>query len=154
VRIESPALHDAPQATLLVNGLRQIAEMPDVRGLQIDFDARRSERDFYKTVIASVRRVTDKPIGVTALASWCSGDRWLDGEPIGEAVPMYFRMGRNESRNMSVDSPVCRAAIGLSMDEPWPAARPAAIDRIYVFNPRAWTQADYQAALHRIEVWK
>jgi len=154
VRIESPAQHAVPEAAPLVDGLRRIAAMPDVRGLQIDFDARLSEREFYRTLLASLWRVTNKPIGITALASWCSGDRWLDREPIGEAVPMFFRMGRNESRNMIVDSAVCRAAIGVSMDEPWPKVRPPVVDRIYVFNPRAWTQADYLAAQRRVQAWK
>jgi hypothetical protein len=154
VRIESPVQHAAPQATILINGLLRMASMPDVRGLQIDFDARLSERAFYRSVLASVRRGSDKPIGITALASWCSGDRWLEREPIGEAVPMFFRMGRNENRNMRVESAVCRKAIGLSMDEPWPAARPASVDRVYVFDPRAWTEADYRAAIHRLEGWR
>jgi hypothetical protein len=154
VRIESAPKHENPKPEQLLFGLKRIAALPDVRGLQIDFDARLSERVFYKTVIESIRKATNKPVGVTALASWCSGDRWLDGEPIAEAVPMFFRMGRNESRNMSVESAVCRGAIGLSMDEAWPAVRPRALHRIYVFNPRAWTRSDYLAALSRIHNWK
>jgi hypothetical protein len=152
-RIDSAPEHADPQPGLLINGLRRIADMPGVRGLQIDFDARRSERSFYRELLATLQRAVRKPVGVTALVSWCAGDRWLDAEPIGEAVPMFFRMGRNESRNMSVVSPVCRASIGLSMDEEWPAARPAGVDRIYLFNARAWTQADYSAALRRIDSW-
>ena len=153
VRIESPPRHETPKPEQLLFGLERIAALPDVRGLQIDFDARLSERVFYKTVIESIRKSASKPVGVTALASWCSGDRWLDGEPIAEAVPMFFRMGRNESRNMSVESAMCRGAIGLSMDETWPV-RPRAVHRIYIFNPRAWTRSDYLAALSRIQNWK
>ena len=43
-RIDSAPEHADPQPGLLINGLRRIADMPGVRGLQIDFDARRSER--------------------------------------------------------------------------------------------------------------
>jgi hypothetical protein len=154
VRIDSPPQHAKPQPAMLINGLRRIADMPDVRGLQIDFDARLSERNFYRDLLESLRLAVHKPIGITALASWCAGDRWLDREPIGEAVPMFFRMGRNERRNMRVVSPVCRASIGLSMDEDWPAARPAGLDRIYLFNPRAWTPPDYSEALRRVDGWK
>ena len=157
VRIESPPVHDVPPAAALqtlLSGLRRIAESTDVRGLQIDFDARRSERAFYRNVLESAHGLIAKPIGVTALASWCSGDRWLDAEPIGEAAPMFFRMGRREWRDMRMDSPVCRSAIGLSMDEPWPAVRPAAVDRVYIFNPRAWTREDCLAALRRVQSWK
>ena len=154
VRIESPEQHAVPRAEPVLYGLKQIAATPNVRGLQIDYDARLSERAFYKTVLQALRSVTLKPVGITALVSWCSGDRWLDGEPIGEAVPMFFRMGRNESRNMRVESAVCRGAIGISTDEAWPDVRPDRKTRIYLFNPRAWTQADYAAALRRVEEWK
>ena len=154
VRIESPWVHAPVSAASLIAGLLDIANQPGVRGLQIDFDARRSERPFYRTLLESLHAQTSTPIGVTALASWCEGDRWLDGEPVVEAVPMFFRMGRAESRDMQVRSPVCRSSIGLSTDEPWPAKRAAGIRRIYVFNPRAWTQREYTRAMQRIQEWK
>jgi len=141
------------QAEPLIAGIREIAALPDVRGIQIDFDARKSERDFYRGLLESIRASTSKPIGITALASWCAGDQWLGREPIVEAVPMFFRMGRNESREMAVQSSVCQSSIGLSTDEPWPAKRSAAVKRIYLFNPRAWLRADYTAALARIKSW-
>jgi hypothetical protein len=154
VRIASPPRHENVQTQALISGIREIAGLPNVRGVQIDFDARSSERNFYRALLRDVRMQTDKPIGVTALASWCIGDRWLDGEPIVEAVPMFFRMGRKESRDVTPESSVCRSSMGLSMDEPWPARRPAGIDRIYLFSPHAWTEGDYRAALRRIQDWK
>lgn len=154
VRIESPPEHRVPRLDALLGGLREIAAEPNVRGLQIDFDARASERPFYRELLEALRHSTKKAIGVTALASWCVGDRWLDREPVIEAAPMFFRMGRNESRNMTIESPVCSASMGLSMDEAWPAARPAAVRRIYLFSPHAWTREDYLAGLRRIQEWK
>lgn len=157
VRIDSFVEHRTVTAQALASftaGLRNIAALPKVCGLQIDFDARRSDRKLYCSLLDFMRAQIRKPIGVTALASWCVGDQWLDGEPIVEAVPMFFRMGRSESRDMGVESPLCRSSIGLSTDELWPAKRPAGVNRIYLFNPRAWTRADYVAALRRIEDWK
>jgi hypothetical protein len=97
---------------------------------------------------------SSKPVSVTALASWCDGDRWLDGEPVAEAVPMFFRLGRGESRDMKLNSAMCRSSIGLSTDEPWPAKRPAGITRIYLFSPLAWTHEEYTRTMERIERWK
>jgi hypothetical protein len=154
VRIESPPRHENVQTQALISGIREIAGLPKVRGIQIDFDARASEREFYGALLESLQTKTDQPIGVTALASWCIGDRWLDGEPIVEAVPMFFRMGRHESRDAAAESSVCRSSIGLSLDEPWPARRPPGIDRIYLFSPHAWTEGNYRAALQRVQGWK
>lgn len=151
VRIESPPRYIFPDPAVLALQIAHLAATHRAAALQIDFDARISERAFYKSLLAQLRRNTNLPIGITALASWCDGDRWLDDQPISEAVPMFFRMGRNESRAMPVTSPVCRTSIGLSTDEPWPAPRAA---RTYVFNPHSWTQADYEAVRTRTGEWK
>ncbi len=154
VRVESPSVHAPAEIAGLLPGLEGAANLPGVRGLQIDFDARRSERAFYRVLLESLANKTSKPISVTALASWCEGDRWLDREPIAEAVPMLFRMGRGESREMDLQSTVCRSSIGLSTDEPWPAQRPGGHKRIYLFDPRPWTEEDYTRARKRIEQWR
>ena len=36
------------------------------------------------------------PLTITALASWCDGDDWIDGLPVADASPMLFRMGRGD----------------------------------------------------------
>lgn len=154
VRIESPPVHAPVRAEPLLAALQGVANQPGVRGLQIDFDARRSERAFYRALLAGLQQRTSAAISITALASWCEGDRWLDGQPVDEAVPMFFRMGRGESRDMRVKSGVCRAAIGLSTDEPWPIQRATGTQRIYLFNPRAWTPEEYNRAMRRLEDWK
>lgn len=154
VRVESPAPHQAVELQPLLSALDEIVCLPNVRALQIDFDARSSERNFYRALLERVQAETTKPISVTALASWCAGDRWLEGEPIVEAVPMFFRMGKGESHDMSIESSICGNSIGLSTDEPWPAKRPPRVNRIYLFNPHSWTQADYVAVANRIRNWK
>ncbi len=154
VRIESLPGHAPAQMTTLLGGIEAVERLPGIRGLQIDFDARRSERAFYQDLLAAVAKDAPKPISITALASWCNGDRWLDGAPVSEAVPMFFRMGRSESHDMELMSSACASSIGLSTDEPWPAKRPAGLTRIYLFSPRPWTEQEYTRAMQRIENWK
>ncbi len=123
-------------------------------GLQVDFDARRSERDFYRALLGSLRArlPADQGLSITALASWCLGDPWLDGLPIDDAVPMLFRMGRDSSQiratldaGVDFSSPICRRSVGLSTDEPWPATPNGR--RTYLFHPQAWTPESFRAAL-------
>ena len=117
---------------------------PGVSALQIDFDALRSQRGFYRALVMEVRRrmPTDMPLSMTALASWCGGDDWIRGMPVDEAVPMFFRMGREhppaERPGWSYDvrEPLCRSSAGVSTDEAWPRLQPGV--RLYVFHPRPW----------------
>ncbi len=154
VRIESAASNPGAQLAPLVQALKQVIQQPGIRGLQIDFDARASERASYLSLLNALRRESPVPVGVTALASWCEGDRWLENADIAEAVPMFFRMGKGETHNMRVTVSSCVSSIGLSTDEPWPVRRPAGVQRIYVFNPRAWNRDVYSRTLRRIENWK
>jgi hypothetical protein len=154
VRIEATARHAQAQVAPLVQGLRQVVHEPAIRGLQIDFDARVSERAFYLSLLHALETQSPVPVGVTALASWCGGDQWLEHTDIAEAVPMFFRMGKDETHNMQVTSSLCASSIGLSTDEPWPSHRPPGLKRIYVFSPRAWNRDLYSQTLHRIDNWK
>lgn len=154
VRIESSASNPRAQVAPLVEGLNQVMHQPAIRGLQIDFDARASERAFYLSLLKTLRTESPVPVGVTALASWCEGDRWLENTEIAEAVPMFFRMGKDETHNMHVTLSSCVSSIGLSTDEAWPLRRPPGVKRIYVFNPRAWNREVYARTLRRIDDWK
>jgi hypothetical protein len=154
VRIESPARHAQGQVAPFVQALSQVVHEPGIRGLQIDFDARVSEREFYLLLIQALKTQSPVPVGVTALASWCDGDRWLEHTDIAEAVPMFFRMGKEETRNMPIASGSCASSIGLSTDEAWPLHRPPGLRRIYVFSPRAWNRDSYSRAVRRIEDWR
>jgi hypothetical protein len=128
------------------------ASLPRVAGVQIDFDAAESEHAFYRALIHRVRRelAEDVPLSITALASWCAGDRWMSGLPIDEAVPMLFRMGpvhtpfSGIARSPSAGAAECRDAIGTSLDEPR-HVRPSG-RRVYVFNARPWTAASIAQA--------
>ena len=78
-----------------VTAIAELARNETVAAIQIDFDARSSEREFYRDLLADLRRELPPRVrlSITALASWCMGDNWLTGLPIDEAVPMLFRMG-------------------------------------------------------------
>lgn len=139
--------------------LRQIAvsvlahhRLEPTIGLQVDYDARRSERDAYRALLEDLRRrlPADHALSMTALASWCLGDAWLEGLPVDEVVPMLFSMGRAaEIVRATLDSgadfasPICRTAVGLATNEPWPRGSPGLGEdrRRYVFHPRSWDEA-------------
>jgi hypothetical protein len=158
VRVESDAaskpLLTSNQAMLLADGILAAARLPNVLAVQIDFDATRSEREFYRNVIVDVRRRMPQSIGlsITALASWCGDDNWLSDLPIDEAVPMLFRMGpdRQQIKNRvaaqeEFAAAPCRLSYGISTDEPLVGLLPE--KRIYVFNPQAWTEQSVRAVL-------
>lgn len=158
VRVESdvenkPTL-TASQVRLLADGIQETAKLPNVLAVQIDFDATRSEREFYRKVIVDVRRGLPQSVGfsITALASWCADDDWLSDLPIDEAVPMLFRMGPDRqviknrvSAQEEFSQVLCRSSYGISTDEPLNNLRPE--KRVYVFNPDAWTEPSVRAIL-------
>lgn len=153
IRIETrrPSL-SAAQLQETVVAIRRLYR--NAEELQIDFDALTSERRFYRSLIVAVRRELPVRFSITALASWCLDDRWMKDVPIDEAVPMLFRMGRDEraihARLRDLDAfpePRCRASAGISLDEPLPRIPRA--ERVWVFNPKQWTEAQWNDALSR-----
>ena len=146
VRIEAPSTavlnnenrNDAIQAILVS------ARQPGIAALQIDFDATRSQRLFYRDLLIDLRRQmpANLPLSITALASWCSWDSWIHDLPIDEAVPMMFRMEPDHRRappsvdDFKIRETLCRTSIGVSTDEPWPSH--LAGKRIYVFPDHGW----------------
>ena len=148
-RVETRADHPALTGDLAVQVARDIARtatLPGVTAVQVDFDAVRSERIFYRQLLQSLRSALDAatPLSITALASWCMDDQWLDGLPVDEVVPMLFQMGPAEQHRQSAAAAgglrgaACRDALGLSLDEP--VALRAQGRRVYIFSPARWTQ--------------
>ena len=140
------------QTEALAAAIAEMARLPNVSSIQIDFDATRSERTFYHDVILAVRRrlPASVALSITALASWCSDDDWISDLPIDEAVPMLFRMGPDgrQIRNRIASGEEfparpCRNSYGISMDEP--LRNLSAAKRLYVFNPDAWTESSVRA---------
>src|SRR5262245_39949529 len=82
VRIESD--HPTLSAAQLQKSADEISKLPATSVVQIDFDATVSEREFYRGLLSEVRRQLppSTSLSITALASWCAGDNWLDDLPI------------------------------------------------------------------------
>ena len=155
-RIESPRTKGATnmlssaQREKLVDLVLRTRELQNVSAIQIDFDATSSEREFYRSFLHDLRRrLPDNiPLSMTALASFCVGDRWLDGLPVDEAIPMIFRMGADDktiksflAKGNDFKEPICRRSYGFAVDEPL-AMNLDRSRRQYIFNVRAWTKED------------
>lgn len=156
-RREHPSL-SPNQIEAAAREIAALAQLPNVIAVQVDFDAVVSERDFYSELLKSVRRTLPPRIGlsITALASWCKGDNWLDQLPIDEAVPMLFRMGIDRSQIVNslaagetFQGSFCGQSSGVSTDEALPYLPPKA--RVYVFHPRSWSPDSVAQALEKFD---
>jgi len=149
VRIETrrPSLDDAQRAKTVDAIERLTARGEEV---QIDFDAARSERAFYRALLIDIRRrIPSKRLTITALASWCLSDRWIEGLPIDEAIPMLFRMSGDDAlvrarleRGEDFRDPRCRASAGVSLDEP--RVRIPSGRTLWIFNPKRWSAEEWK----------
>jgi hypothetical protein len=138
------------------------AEIPH-RVLQVDYEAPASQRAFFLDAMAALReRLPHEVLSVTALASWCLNENWTGAIAADEVVPMLFRMGYDGRRALahlaSVDgfrSAACRSSLGVATDElptTLPPAPPSG-RRVYVFNPRRWSEDSYRSTRTRIPRW-
>ena len=161
VRMPVVRIETTPNAVLndfnrddLVRDILLSARQQGITALQIDFDATRSQRPFYRDLLVALRRQMPPhlPLSITALASWCSADDWLQGLPVDEAVPMMFRMEPDRRRAPStaddfrIREPLCLSSVGVSTTEPWPSH--LAGKRIYIFADNGW-RIDSPAELER-----
>ncbi|HUI56816.1 MAG TPA: DUF3142 domain-containing protein [Bryobacteraceae bacterium] len=152
VRVE-PRDSSLPPVEAASAAIAQAAAISGVRALQVDFDATLSERPFYRRLLADLRARLPQamPLSMTALTSWCESDNWIAGLPVAEAVPMLFRLGPGERPRREFRPALCRSSAGVSTDEPLHA--PPSAPRLYIFNPRPWTSATFQAALREVRQW-
>lgn len=154
IRLESfsPPL---PNPDGIAGEILRTAGLPRVKAIEIDFDARLSERAWYAELVRGVRQGlgTRMPLTITALASWCLGDPWIGGLPVNDAVPMLFRIGAGEPRRVHEFSvEVCRSSLGVSTDE-MPEKLPRG-RRLFIFHPRPWTQESYRGAMRLARMWQ
>lgn len=162
IRIESngfePSSFPKDQTEKAISSIIKLCGISWVRGIQIDFDAKSSERGYYREFLLSLRnRMPEKmPLSMTALASWCIYDNWISDLPVDEAVPMLFRMGVDQNQvKIYLESGndfkplISKNSLGLSIDEPFPNI---SLDRrIYIFNPRSWSKDDLSKILKEID---
>jgi len=151
VRIET-ASDFAPTANTIAetaSDIAAVAQQPNVRAIQVDFDATVSQRAFYAAVLKQLRPQLPPgmPLSITALVSWCGDHSWLRTLPIDEAAPMFFRMGETSATraiapksSTRLYEPLCAGSIGISTDETWPAIHSG--ERVYVFLPGSWSKPE------------
>ena len=157
VRVETGA--GAPDtdesAEIVAQAIAEAAHQPGLAALQVDFDARQSQRAWYTAVLHHLRTQmpATMPLSITALASWCSYDgSWIRNLPVDEAVPMLFRMEPDRRRiaqrsglaalddtaDFAIREPLCENSAGISTTEPWP--RDLTGKRVYIFPDRGWAR--------------
>ena len=137
-------------------------KIPTIQEVQIDFDARQSERGFYTELLKELRASLpyDLKLSMTALASWCLGDYWLANLPVDEVVPMVFSMGRDGkrikfeiARHKGFTGQKCQCAVGLSsksiLEQPF--TQLLRNRHIYVFSHTSWTKESAQQVISQIK---
>lgn len=159
VRLEIPRGMNSPlpparEAALAV---AEAAKGLLLRSLQVDFDARVSDRAWYIQFLGELRREVPRslPITITALESWCEEERpWFEHTQIADATPMLFRMGPDENRTPTTfPASICNSSAGVSTDE-MPERIPHGARRIYIFHPGRWTESAYDLAIARVREWR
>ena len=140
---QPPTLSDA-QLHAIAAQVLMAAATSAAHVVQLDFEVRRSQRAFLMQLVRAIRHdlPPDVALSVTALASWCAGDYWIESLPADEIVPMAFRMAQDDGaiRLILMDHggftrQRCQDAIGIASDEPVEARVPR---RHYFFSPTAW----------------
>lgn len=159
VRIEAPgnAILNEETRNEALDAILESAREPGISALQIDFDATRSQRPFYRALLVQLRQAMpeDLPLSITALASWCSWDDWLHELPVDEAVPMMFRMEPDhrhappDANDFVIREAHCRSSFGVSTTEPWPANLDGR--RIYIFADQGWRADTPAEVLGRLQ---
>jgi hypothetical protein len=147
VRLESMA-PPLPDAGFVAGEILKAAALPRIGALQIDFDARLSERAWYADLLNRLRGQMNPsmPLTITALASWCLGDPWIHNLPVMDAIPMMFRMGLGDPREvLDYSLEVCRSSVGVATDEIPPIVPHRR--RIFIFHPGPWTPQAYRGAM-------
>jgi hypothetical protein len=154
VRMESDGT-GLPSESAAARAALPVARIDGVRALQVDFDARESQREWYRGFLVELRRAMPEgmPLTITALESWCEESSWIRGLPVDDATPMLFRMGPGENRTPSgFRAAVCSSSVGVSTDE-LPVRIPPA-RRLYFFHPGPWTRGAYDAAAAQAWRWR
>lgn len=163
VRIETdseqpPTLGQAQLDELVQQVLNAFASIKS-NGLQIDFDARTSEREFYKTFLLRLRASLPAavPLSMTALSSWCLDDVWIRELPVDEVVPMFFSMGAgsDEASQRVSDGKIAslpqRLSMGFSVAERGLIEKvPHLSEHVFLFSTHGWSNNKASDAIQRI----
>lgn len=132
----------------------------DVSECQLDFDAKKSEYIEYAEILTTIKQRLPKiKITITALASWCGKNSWLEKMLIDDAVPMLYRMGNSPSiKNLLNDGGItsyakCGHSVALSTDElNFKFKQYLNRHNIYLFNPDSWTEENYMKVKDKLKI--
>ena len=162
VRIEGPVVPVAltqVQRERTAAAIVETARLLKAAALQVDFDARASERAFYAAVLKDVRQALGPHqfLSITALVSWCGAPQtWINSLPVDEVVPMAFEMGTGAPAAETLlrsgghfPNPRCQAAIGVSTEGL--ALTKGAYTRRYIFPYGEWTETLLRSVLTTIQ---
>lgn len=162
VRIEVRKLPDSARITdrkqlverLVTRVLAIALRQNKVDSIQIDFDARLNQRQFYAALLRALREKLPASVGLnmTALASWVmtDSDNWMSNGvvPVDSVVPMFFTMGLGRADALEFLSHKLPApfkgkrCIGLSVSDDRAGKilgdRLKSFDRVYLFSSSGW----------------
>jgi hypothetical protein len=153
----APVAWTAEQRRLTAAMALGLLRDPAFNEAQVDFEVRASERQVLLDVLADVRAglPAGTHLSMTALASWCATETWIDAAPVDEIVPMLFRMGpagpallRRLAAGGDFRVRRCRTSVGIATDQPPDAIPPGR--RIWMFNPAPWTPDAFSALRDRL----
>jgi len=136
---------------IIIDALLDAAAVSTSGWVQLDMEAKPSQRVFYRALVQDLRTALPQRIklSVTALAWWCRAPVWLDGLAADEVVPMFFRMGKDSAamRKLLEHSPntlhaSCRAnSAGFSPQEPFAPSVSGRYAKTYWFDRYAWKRS-------------
>lgn len=164
VRVETlpGTILDLNQTASSKNAIIKLVPLKNIDALQIDFDATRSQRQFYKRLACQVREDLPEaiPLKMTALASWTLFDRWTGNMPVRSVIPMFFRMGKDRRRVLeSLEKGMVKDTdcIGLAVDEPdvFEAIKKKNLlknfKRVYLFSPDGWDKTQSREFAEKLQ---
>jgi hypothetical protein len=162
VHIDKPPVQVGLDATLvnyLADRIGAIYRQSKYQQLQIDFDTLPKEEGFYRDLLLALRQRLGEHavISITAIASWCTNNRWLDKQqlPINYVVPMFFNLDQDEQRRKDFIKHVprqrqqladyCQGPVGLATYESWQVPFITS-DSVFVYTEGSWDAAKLSKA--------
>jgi hypothetical protein len=119
----------------------------NLKEIQIDFDAAKSERLFYIGLLNHMRKIIPQnvKISITGLASWFAFDKWWKELPIDEIVFMFYDIKVKEKpfyqsllKNPANFLYKPKISIGFCVQDPFNENRYKGAYRTFWFNRIPW----------------
>jgi len=140
---QAPAPLNATQRHAIAERVVSAAAGSTSGWVQLDFEARPSQRDSYHALIREIRAAlpATMKLSITVLAWQCRSAAWITPLAADEIVPMFFQLGRDTDVWLAQAlaggpqlQPRCREAAGFSPDLTPPERLPSNWSRRYWFN--------------------